>query len=411
MEALAAEADTLLSQIARLMETAEQARGRYVRLADRAAQLYAPLVHTLAALAFTGWMIAGAGWEYSLLIAIAVLIITCPCALALAVPVVQVAASARLFDRGILLKAADGLERLAETDTVVFDKTGTLTAGIPSLANGPDIGDGDLKAAAALATSSRHPYAQAVTAAAKERFGSVQAASGVEETTGAGLLRTTDAGEERLGSASWCGVPAELAGQASLWYARAGANPVAFKFEDKLREDAAQAVSVLKEAGYDVLLLSGDREGAVRQAAEAAAIGDWHAGLKPQEKIERIEALRAEGHKVLMVGDGLNDAPALAAAHASLSPSTAADVSQTASDAVFQGAKLMPVIELLATASKTRAMAFQNFAIAAGYNMLFIPLAMAGMVTPLIAAVAMSTSSIIVTVNALRLRTAKLELA
>ena len=411
MEALAAEADTLLSQIARLMETAEQARGRYVRLADRAAQLYAPLVHTLAALAFTGWMIAGAGWEYSLLIAIAVLIITCPCALALAVPVVQVAASARLFDRGILLKAADGLERLAETDTVVFDKTGTLTAGIPSLANGPDIGDGDLKAAAALATSSRHPYAQAVTAAAKERFGSVQAASGVEETTGAGLLRTTDAGEERLGSASWCGVPAELAGQASLWYARAGANPVAFKFEDKLREDAAQAVSVLKEAGYDVLLLSGDREGAVRQAAEAAAIGDWHAGLKPQEKIERIEALRAEGHKVLMVGDGLNDAPALAAAHASLSPSTAADVSQTASDAVFQGAKLMPVIELLATARKTRAMAFQNFAIAAGYNMLFIPLAMAGMVTPLIAAVAMSTSSIIVTVNALRLRTAKLELA
>ena len=411
MEARAAEADTLLAQIARLMETAEQARGRYVRLADRAAQLYAPAVHTLALTAFIGWMIAGAGWEYSLTIAIAVLIITCPCALALAVPAVQVAASARLFDRGILLKAADGLERLADADTVVFDKTGTLTAGVPSLANGAEIGDADLKAAAALASSSRHPYAQAVAAAAKQRFGSVQAASGVEEATGAGLRRVSEAGEERLGSASWCGVAPEEAGSASLWYVRPGAKPAAFRFEDKLREDAAQAIAVLRDAQYDILLLSGDREGAVRSAASAAGIEDWHAALKPQEKIERIEALKAQGHHVLMVGDGLNDAPALAAAHASLSPSTAADVSQTASDAVFQGAKLMPVIELLATARKTRTMAFQNFAIAAGYNMLFIPLAMAGMVTPLIAAIAMSTSSIIVTVNALRLRTAKLELA
>ena len=410
MEARAAEADTLLSQIARLMETAEQARGRYVRLADRAARLYAPAVHTLAALSFTGWMIAGAGWEYSLIIAIAVLIITCPCALALAVPAVQVAASARLFDRGILLKAADGLERLAETDTVVFDKTGTLTAGVPSLANGAGIEDTDLKAAAMLASSSRHPYAQAVTTAAKQRFGSVQTASGIEEVPGAGLRRISEAGEEHLGSASWCGVPVDEAGSASLWYVRPGAKPVAFRFEDKLREDAAQAISVLKDANYEILLLSGDREEAVKSAALAAGIEDWHAALKPHEKIERIEALKAQGHTVLMVGDGLNDAPALAAAHASLSPSTATDVTQTASDAVFQGAKLMPVIEALATARRTRAMAFQNFAIAAGYNLLFIPLAMAGMVTPLIAAIAMSTSSIIVTVNALRLRTAKLEL-
>ncbi len=412
MEARAAEADTLLAQIARLMETAEQARGRYVRLADRAAQLYAPAVHTFAALSFIGWMIAGAGWEYSLTIAIAVLIITCPCALALAVPAVQVAASARLFDRGVLLKAADGLERLADADTVVFDKTGTLTAGVPSLANDSEVADADLKAAAALASSSRHPYAQAVVSAAKARFGSVQATSSIEETPGAGLRRALEAGgEERLGSASWCGVSQGEAGSASLWYARPGAKPIAFRFEDKLREDAAEAIRVLKDAHYEVLLLSGDREGAVKAAASATGIDDWHAALKPHEKIERIEALKAQGRHVLMVGDGLNDAPALAAAHASVSPSTAADVSQTASDAVFQGAKLMPVIELLATARRTRMMAFQNFALAAGYNILFIPLAMAGMVTPLIAAVAMSTSSIVVTVNALRLRTAKLELA
>ncbi len=410
MEASAAEADTLLAQIGRLMESAEQARGRYVRLADRAAKLYAPLVHTLAALSFAGWMLAGAGWEASLTIAIAVLIITCPCALALAVPAVQVAASARLFDLGILLKAADGLERLAETDTVVFDKTGTLTAGVPSLSNPSEIDDGVLGAAANLAASSRHPYAQAVVAVARERFGGVQAVSGIEETSGAGLVRKGEAGEERLGSASWCGIAEERGGTASLWYSRQGSEAVAFRFEDKLRDDAAQTVAALRAAGFGITLLSGDRLEAVAASAHAANIGDWHAAMKPHEKIQHLEVLKSRGHRVLMVGDGLNDAPALAAAHASISPATAADVSQTASDAVFQGSRLGPVVELLSTARKTRTMSFQNFAIAFGYNLLFVPLAMAGLVTPLVAAIAMSTSSILVTVNALRLRTMTLEL-
>jgi Cu2+-exporting ATPase len=186
--------------------------------------------------------------------------------------------------------------------------------------------------------------------------------------------------------------------------------PVAFKFEDKLREDAGETVDALRQAHFGVSLYSGDRREAVEAAAKAVHIEEWHAGMKPQEKIERLEALKAQGRRVLMVGDGLNDAPALAAAHASVSPSTAADISQTASDAVFQGAKLMPVIELLATARKTRKMSFQNFAVAFGYNLVFVPLAMAGFVTPLVAAIAMSTSSILVTLNAIRLRTAKLEL-
>ncbi len=410
MEARAAEADTLLAQIARLMETAEQARGRYVRLADRAARFYAPAVHTLAAASFIGWMFAGAGWEASLTVAIAVLIITCPCALALAVPAVQVAASARLFDRGILLKAADGLERLAETDTVVFDKTGTLTAGIPSLANGDAIGNEKLSAAAALAASSRHPYAQAVAQAAKERFGAAPSIGGVEEVPGFGLRRMTEAGEERLGSAAWCGVDPARAASASLWYVQPGMDPVAFQFEDKLRDDAGETMKALRQAHFEVSLCSGDRREAVEAAAKAVHIEEWQAAMKPQEKIERLEALKAQGRRVLMVGDGLNDAPALASAHASVSPSTAADISQTASDAVFQGAKLMAVIELLATARKTRKMSFQNFAVAFGYNLVFVPLAMAGFVTPLVAAIAMSTSSILVTLNAIRLRTAKLEL-
>jgi Cu2+-exporting ATPase len=399
--------DSLIARIARLMAAAEQSRGRYVRLADRAASLYAPAVHLLAATSFAGWMIAGAGWETALTIAIAVLIITCPCALALAVPAVQVAASARLFASGILVKAADGLERLAEADTIVFDKTGTLTNGFPVLINGSTIPDETLRAAGAIAVASSHPYAKAVAAAAQARFGKTELASGVTETPGRGLARETPAGEERLGSAAWCGV-ADGETDATLWFTRPGTPPVPFQFKDVLRPQAAETVTELKRAGYTVQLLSGDRTGAVSIAAAAAGIEDWRASLTPEDKVSMLGAMKAGGRRALMVGDGLNDAPALAAAHASLSPAAAASVSQTTSDAVFQGASLRAVIELLATARKARRMAFENFAVAFGYNLFFVPLAMAGYVTPLIAAAAMSTSSLAVTANALRLRTLNL---
>ena len=164
-------------------------------------------------------------------------------------------------------------------------------------------------------------------------------------------------------------------------------------------------------AGFAVELLSGDRAEAVRPVAAALGITAWRARCKPQEKIARLDELRRAGRKVLMVGDGLNDAPALAAAHASLSPSSAADISQMTSDAVFQGHSLRPVLELIATARRAQRMAFENFAIAGVYNLIFVPIAMAGFVTPLVAAIAMSTSSILVTANALRLRTGKVRLA
>jgi Cu2+-exporting ATPase len=185
---------------------------------------------------------------------------------------------------------------------------------------------------------------------------------------------------------------------------------VPFRFEDALRRDAQDVVAELQHAGYAVELLSGDRPQSVAAAAAAAGIATWRAGIRPDGKISRIDALAASGHKVLMIGDGLNDAPALAAGHASLSPSSAADISQTAADAIFQGVRLAPVVETLAVARRARAMSLQNFAIALGYNVFFVPLAMAGFVTPLIAAVAMSASSIAVTGNALRLRTMRLAL-
>jgi len=409
VEATATDESTLLAEIGRLMAAAEQGRGRYVRLADRAARIYAPAVHLLGLATFVGWMLIGYGWEPALTAAIAVLIITCPCALALAVPAVQVAATSRLFGRGVLVKAPDGLERLAEIDTIVFDKTGTLTLGEPRLLDPQHTSDDLLSRAAALAAASRHPYARAVVRAARDRGLTVTAAAGVVEVAGSGMERETQAGVERLGSAAWCGVAGEAGEMATLWYRPADGEAVALRFEDRLRPDAAEVITRLRRAGYHVELLSGDRTAAVETAAREAGIDDWRARQNPAQKIARLEALKAAGRRVLMVGDGLNDAPALAAAHASISPSTAADVSQTTADVVFQGENLGAVVEALAAAKAARRMALQNFALSLGYNAVFVPLAVAGFATPLIAAVAMSSSSIAVTANAVRLRSKRLE--
>ena len=409
IEVTAADNATLLAEIGRLMMAAEQGKARYRRLADRAAQIYAPAVHGLGLATFVGWLAFGAPWQTALTYAISVLIITCPCALALAVPAVQIAAASRLFKRGIMVKAPDGLERIAEIDMVVFDKTGTLTLGKPQLIDDTAISDADMASAAALAAASHHPYARALVVAAERRLGAVQPASGIEEIPGEGLKRMAGQGEERLGSASWCGAEAgssegaEESEGAEVWYRRGKDRPVRFRFADTIRPDAAETVAALTRQGYAIALLSGDRRGEVERMARAAGIDDWRAGLKPADKIAWLETRAKEGRKVLMAGDGLNDAPALAAAHASISPATAADISQRAADFVFQGAKLSPVVEAIKTGRRTHAMALQNFGVAAVYNAICVPLAMLGFVTPLIAAIVMSSSSILVTLNASRL--------
>jgi Cu2+-exporting ATPase len=398
----AADSTTLLAEIGRLMLAAEQGRARYRKLADRAAAIYAPAVHGLGLATFLGWLLAGVSWQTALTYAIAVLIITCPCALALAVPAVQIAAASRLFRRRIIVKAPDGLERIAETDMVVFDKTGTLTVGRPALCDEGAISDDVLAAAASLAAASRHPYAKAIVTAAEARIGRVVPATGIEETPGLGLVRTSARGEERLGSAAWCGV--ESAGEESeVWYRRGSEPPVRFCFFDRLRSDAREVANSLKREGYRLALLSGDRAAVVERIAREAGIDDWSAELKPADKIAWLEDRARRGRKTLMVGDGLNDAPALAAAHASMSPSSAADISQRAADFVFQGDTLAPVLDALATGRRARSMALQNFAVAGVYNVICVPLAMAGLVTPLIAAIVMSTSSILVIANASRL--------
>jgi Cu2+-exporting ATPase len=320
---------TLLAEIVRLMELAEQGRARYVRLADRVARLYAPAVHGLAALTFAGWLLIGAvGWQAALMNAIAVLIITCPCALALAVPAVQVIASGRLLRRGVLLKSATALERLATADMVVFDKTGTLTAGdLRLLGDGVDAAALDL--AASLAAASQHPLARALARAAP----GAAVATGVEEVPGAGLRLATPEGEVRLGSRAWCG--AAEAGDArsepgpQLWLARPGRPPLRFAFAEQPREDARAVVAAVEAQGYPVALLSGDRAAAVATVARGLGVREWRAECRPEDKVAALGALAKAGRRVVMVGDGLNDAPALAAAWVSMSPATAADISQT----------------------------------------------------------------------------------
>ncbi len=387
---------TLLAEIVRLMEDAERGRAKYVAIADRVARLYAPAVHLLALATFLGWfLIAGISWQEALLIAIAVLIITCPCALGLAVPVVQVVASGRLMRLGTLVKSGTGLERLARIDTVVFDKTGTLTLGTPHPVGLERIDRGDLDLAASMAQASRHPLARALAAVRPD----VPLASGVEEEPGRGLKL----GPVRMGSRSWCGLEGAEGDGPELWLARPGREPVRFEFLDRARPDAAETVAALKSAGLGVILISGDRQRVVEAVAEETGINDWHAGEDPAGKCRRLDELRVEGRNVLMVGDGLNDAPALAAADVSMSPSTATDVSQTAADVIFQGRLLAPVAKAVGVARCADRLIKQNFALAFLYNGITVPLAMAGVVTPLIAAIAMSASSIAVIANALRL--------
>lgn len=395
--------DTLLGDIVRLMENAEQGRANYVRIADRIAEYYAPTVHILAALTFAGWWLLGFDWQVSLIQAVAVLIVTCPCALGLAVPVVQVVASGRLLASGILVKAADGLERLAQIDTVVFDKTGTLTEGRLDLINGDVIPDEALALAASLALNSRHPLAQAVARAASD----AKAAGGVTELPGQGLRAEIFSGEVRLGSRAWCNPDADAAqtegGLPELWLVQPGKAPLQFLFEDCLRPDAAETIAALKKMGVAVELLSGDRGQVAANVARDVGIEHWTSDVRPEGKVDRLQTLHDTGHKVLMVGDGLNDAPALTTAHVSMSPASAADVSQTAADFVFQGRSLSSVVETLRVARLSQRLVTQNFSLAFAYNAIAVPLAVLGFVTPLFAAIAMSASSLIVCANSMRL--------
>jgi len=404
----AASEATLLAEITRLLDNALQARSRYVRFADRASRLYAPVVHATALLTMLGWIVLGASWHDAIVTGIAVLIITCPCALGLAIPTVQTVASGAMFRAGVLLNSGDSIERLAEVDCIIFDKTGTLTLPDLEVVDAGAIPPDMFELAGRMALSSHHPVAAAIAQAACAKSPLLEAV----EQPGQGVRALVGGVETRLGRPSFCGSErlaqdrAPLDPEASIVAFRHGEAKYLFSVRQALRPDAKAVISALQQRGIQIEIVSGDRESAVAAAARELAIGEWRAGVTPADKIARIEELKRRDLKVMMVGDGLNDAPALAAAHVSMSPISAAHLSQATADLVFLGRPLAPVIAAIDFSRKAGHLMRQNLWLAVLYNCLAVPLAIGGLVTPLIAAAAMSGSSVLVMLNALRARRA-----
>lgn len=393
--------DSLLSDIVRLMEKAGQGQAQFVRLADRMAKAYTPVVHTLAAAGFLmWWLLLGASWQDSLMIAVTILIITCPCALGLAVPVVQVLATGKLMKDGILVKSGDALERLAKIDTVFFDKTGTLTLGKPSLIS--EHNHENMQLAASLATHSKHPLSQALTKAFKGNLLDIQ---NIQEHTGKGLEGRYNNKILRLGSRAWCGDESTpLHDGMELWLNIENKPVECFLLNDALREDSASVIERFKKENLSLVLLSGDRAPSVAAMADKVGITEFYAEKTPPQKFEILDHAKKDGKNILMVGDGLNDAPVLAAAHVSAAPGSAVDMAQNAADIVFMGDKLIPLYATFQTARFSQKLVLENFGLAILYNVIAVPLAFMGLVTPMVAAIAMSGSSLVVIANSFRLR-------
>ncbi|WP_322885611.1 copper-translocating P-type ATPase (plasmid) [Sinorhizobium medicae] len=396
---------SFLAEMIRMMEAAESGRSTYRRIADRAASLYAPVVHGVALLSMFGWFYGTGDLHKSVTIAIAVLIITCPCALGLAVPMVQVVAARRLFERGIMARDGSAFERLNDIDTVLFDKTGTLTLGEMRLVNAGDLQPRLLSLAAAMARVSRHPASTAIALAGAGRHTAPVEFDSLEEVHGCGIEGRAGDAVYRLGRPSWASnaTQVDLGTSSATVLSKDGETTAVFAFEESVRPGARELVQTLRSAGVSVRIFSGDRSAAVSSIAGQLEIEAFSAELLPDEKVEAIRALAAKGRKVLMIGDGLNDAPALAAAHVSIAPSSATDVGRSASDFVFLGQSLLAVRDIILTAARADVLIRQNFAMAIAYNVVSVPFAIAGLVTPLAAALAMSLSSIVVVGNALRL--------
>ena len=394
-------AQSFLAEMVVMMEAAEQGRAHYRRLADRVAAYYSPIIHTLALAAFAGWFLSTGDWHRSLTIAISVLIITCPCALGLAIPMVQVVAAKRLFERGIALKDGSALERLAEIDIVVFDKTGTLTIGDLRVTEA-DIDQRYRDIASAMASRSDHPVARAIAASSEGRAGGTL--DSFSELPGKGLEACRAGHVFRIGRPDWAlgGANADV-GSLHTVFSVDGERAGHFRFSDIEKTSARDAVRQLSELGLDVELLSGDHPEAVSTVAASIGIAKFRAGLLPQQKVQRLEALAGKQCKTLMVGDGLNDGPALSAAHVSMAPSNAADIGRAAADIVFFGQDLAAIPQALRISRAAGRLVRQNLVFSVGYNLVVLPMALAGYVSPLLAAVAMSLSSITVVANALRI--------
>lgn len=405
VRAIAKYSDSFLSEITQLVELGEQKKGHFVRIADRAARAYVPVVHTIALLTFVGWLAIGGDLRTAALNAIAVLIITCPCALGLAVPAVQIVASGRLFKQGVLLKSGDALERLAKTRYVIFDKTGTLTEGRFALSNKADITDEDQSLIAALSQHSTHPLSRALSRELKGQRAGIDL-SNIKEHPGEGISATLDGIAIRLGSQSFTGAQRgehKDGVGTTVWLCKGTRPATALHMVDVIRADAGKALERLRAQNLDMEMLSGDAAPVAKAVGAALGLERARGEVSPREKMHVTAQLMSEGRYPLMVGDGINDAPALAAAYCSASLAGAADVSRASADIILQGDRLTGLPDAIETARLAQRRVIENLTLAVCYNFIAIPLAVFGFVNPLIAALAMSGSSLLVTLNALRM--------
>src|SRR3954469_8937004 len=425
---------TVLAQITRMVEQAQSSRAPMERLADRASAIFVPVVLGLALLTFLTWIVATRSLSLALANTVAVLVIACPCAMGLAVPAALTVAVGRGAQLGVLFKGGEALERLAHLDAIVLDKTGTLTVGRPvmeAVHTTSTFSENDLlRWAAAAEERSNHPLAHAVVDYARERGLTWPPAADVQIVPGRGLAATIEGHHCTLGNQALLGemfiplppgIAAPADGVTRLWIAIDGAVAGFFDARDALRPDAAGAVAALRKtaserageghAGIRVLMLTGDSPGAAEPIARQAGIAEVEAGLDPAGKLARIRALQHSGLRVAMVGDGINDAGALAQADAGIAMGTGADLAQEAGDVLLLRAQPSAIPAALDLARATLRVMRQNLAWAAGYNVLGIPLAAGALypafhilLSPWIAAAAMAFSSVSVLTNSLRLR-------
>ncbi|TSE34913.1 heavy metal translocating P-type ATPase [Tepidimonas charontis] len=402
--------ETRFGQIVALMEQASTERPRLARLADRVAAPFLGLVLLAAALSAWGW------WSVdphrAVATAVAVLIVTCPCALSLATPAAMLAAAGALAQRGVLTRRLQAFEALAAVDTVVFDKTGTLTQDrvvVHEVHTRPGWDAARaLQVAARMAQASLHPVSRAIVA----RAGAVEAPWVVQESPGRGLTARDPQGQTwRLGSAAHCGLDERALAAAGrsvpdmpcAYLADEAGWVATFVLDEGVRADARAAVQRLRALGVQVWLLSGDRLGAAQRVARPLGIEHVIAGASPEDKLVAVQRWQAEGHRVAMVGDGMNDAPVLARADVSFALGHGAPLTQTRADFVVQSARLSDVVAVLEHARATLRVVRQNLAWAAGYNAVSVPLALLGWMPPWAAGLGMAASSLLVIGNAMRL--------
>jgi Cu+-exporting ATPase len=394
------------------------------RLADRASAIFVPIVLALAAITFIVWLVAAHSLGLAMANTVAVLVVACPCAMGLAVPAALTVAVGRGAQLGVLFKGGEALERLAHLDAVVLDKTGTLTVGRPMLAGvhsvTPRLANDLLRMAAAAEEQSNHPLAHAVLDQARSLGLTWPPAQNLQIYPGRGLSATVEGQECLLGNETlfrefFVPLPSPVreaqAGVTRLWMALNNTAVGYFDARDALRPDAAESVAALRQAGLRVLMLTGDTLAAAAPIAEQAGITEIEAGLDPAGKLARIRSLQQSGLRVAMVGDGINDAAALAQADAGIAMGSGADLAQEAGDVLLLRAQPAAIADALGLSRETLAIMRQNLFWAVGYNVIGIPLA-AGLLypafhlllTPWLAAAAMALSSVCVLGNSLRLR-------